>query len=149
MAFPTIDFDVADDDQVPTPGYGKSVQAVRFVASLGTGSLASAKVTKIGTLPAGFTILDGYVVATDMDTDASPALVVDIGVRDAETEIDDIDAIGDGETIGQAGGKVVGLEAAAVGLTTTYKTDVTVTAVTAAATAAAGTLTVELLGYFA
>ena len=51
------------------------------------------------TLPANHKIVDCILASDDLDTDGSPAIVLDVGVVGGDT-----DAIIDGSTIGQAGG---------------------------------------------
>lgn len=144
MAFPTQDYDLKDKNDVPSPEGYKCVQLVRFSKSITTAMLASGIVTRLGTLPAGARIVGGYAEATDMDTNGTPALAIDIGYSDANASVDDVDGILDGATIGQAGGLSTTFLTAGVDREFTYDTDITFTAATAAATAAAGTFTLGL-----
>lgn len=51
------------------------------------------------TLPANHVPVFCILTSSDLDTDGSPAIVLDVGVLDGDT-----DALVDGSTIGQAGG---------------------------------------------
>lgn len=144
MAFPTADYDLKEKNDLPSPLHGGAVQLVRFSKAITTAMLASGIVTRLGTLPAGSRIVGGYAEATDMDTGGSPALAIDIGYKDASASVDDVDGILDGATIGQAGGLSTTFLTAGVDRQFTYETDITFTAATAAATAAAGTFTLGL-----
>lgn len=144
MAFPTLDYDLIEKNDIPSPmGYG-SLQLVRFSKSMTTAMLASGIVTRLGTLPAGTRIMGGYAEATDMDTGGAPALAIDIGYRDSTAAADDVDGLLDGSTIGQAGGLATAFLTAGVDRQFTVDTDITFTAATAAATAAAGTFVLGL-----
>lgn len=143
MAFPTLDYDLIEKNDVPSPvGYG-SVQLVRFSKSITAAMVAVGIVTRLGTLPAGTRIVGGYAEATDMDT-GSPALLIDIGYRDSTAAADDVDGLLDGSNIGQAGGLATAFLIAGVDRQFTVDTDITFTAATGAATAAAGTFVLGL-----
>lgn len=144
MAFPTLDYDLIEKNDIPSPmGYG-SVQLVRFSKAITAAMLASGIVTRLGTLPAGSRIVGGYAESADLDTGGSPALAIDIGYKDATATVDDVDGILDGATIGQAGGLSTTFLTAGVDRQFTLDTDITFTAATAAATAAAGTFVLGL-----
>ncbi len=144
MAFPTLDYDLSNRTDVPSSMGGKCIQLVRFSKAITTAMLASGIVTKMGELPAGSRIVGGYLEVPDLDTNGSPALAIDIGYRDALASVDDVDGILDGATTGQAGGLNVTFLTAGVDRQFTYDTDITFTAATAAATAAAGTAVLAL-----
>lgn len=98
----------------------------------------SGDLLRICTFPAGFFLSDLAATLTDMDTHATPALVGRLVLLDsADSEDSDVTA---STTVGQGGGTVDIAPAAkgkyVGGLTLAWKTN------TAAATAAAGTLTV-------
>jgi hypothetical protein len=144
MAFPTLDYDLIEKNDIPSPmGYG-SLQLVRFSKAITTAMLASGIVTRLGTLPAGTRIVGGYAEATDLDTGGSPALAIDIGYKDALASVDDVDGLLDGSTIGQAGTLATAFLIAGVDRQFVYDSDITFTAATAAATAAAGTFILGL-----
>jgi hypothetical protein len=142
MAFPTLNYDLSNRTDVPSSLGGKAIQLVRFSKSITTAMLASGIVTKLGELPAGSRIVGGYLEVTDMDSVAD--LVIDIGYRDANASVDDVDGIIDGATTGQAGGLNVSFLTAGVDRQFTYDTDITFTAAVAAATAVAGTAVLAL-----
>lgn len=144
MAFPTLDYDLKDKNDVPSPLHGGAVQLVRFSKAITTAMLASGIVTRLGTLPAGTRIVGGYAEATDMDTNGVPALAIDIGYKDATATVDDVDGILGGSNIGQAGGLTTTFLTAGVDRQFDTDVDITFTAATAAATAAAGTFTLGL-----
>jgi hypothetical protein len=144
MAFPTQDYDLKDKSDIPSPLGFQAVQIVRFSKSITTAMLASGIVTRLGTLPAGSRIVGGYVKSDDLDSDGSAALAIDIGYSDASASVDDVDGILDGSDVGQAGTASDAVLYAGLDREFTYDTDITFTAATAAATAAAGTFTLAL-----
>lgn len=144
MAFPTLDYDLSNKTDVPSSLGGKAIQMCRFSKSITTAMLASGIVTKLGQLPTGSRIVGGYLEVPDLDTSGSPALAIDIGYRAATTTDDDVDGILDGATTGQAGGLNTTFLTAGVDRAFAYDTDITFTAATAAATAAAGTVVLVL-----
>lgn len=144
MAFPTVDYDLSNRTDVPSSLGGKAIQMVRFSKALTTAMLAVGIVTKLGELPAGSRIVGGYLEVPDMDTNGSPTLAIDIGYRATITTDDDVDGILDGATTGQAGGLNTTFLTAGVGRQFAYDTDITFTAATGAATAAAGTVDLTL-----
>ena len=85
---------------------------------------------------AGETVVGVSLAATDLDTNGAPAIVMDVG------DGDDVDFYIDGSTAGQAGGGTV-MTAPKVGFPKTYAADDTIDIRldVAAATAAAGTVT--------
>ena len=146
MAFPTLNYNLTDRSDVPSAVGFKAVQNVHVAKSITTAMLASGIVTALIRMPAYTRYVDLYAKATDMDTSGSPALAIDIGIAGvSDTTYDDVDAFLDGSTIGQAGtgGDQVMLQAG-VGLLVPVDHYITLTAATAAATAAAGTLTLGI-----
>lgn len=143
MAFPTLDFDLLDKNDVPSAAGGQIGQVVRFHKAITTDMLELGKVTRLGTLPAGSRVVSGYAKSDDLDTDGSPALRIDIGVRDASGTIDDEDKFFNNTNIAVAGAAddvwITGND--------TYcleDTDVTFTTAIVPATAAAGNFTLVL-----
>jgi hypothetical protein len=107
---------------------------VPFTVSFATTQLETADVVECGYTPASGTIYGVIYSPTDMDTNVSPALVqkVTVGSTDIVT----------GLTGGQTGTKsFVGC----VPLALTAKAKVSITSTTAAGTAAAGTVYLQLL----
>lgn len=92
-------------------------------------------------VPVGFVLTSLSVTVTDMDTNVSPALVFAIG-----DSVDD-DRFVTGATTAQAGGTTTTLAAAGIRYAFTAETEIVFKATTAAATAAAGTITVDFFGY--
>ena len=146
MAFPTLNYNLTDRSDVPSAVGFKAVQNVHVAKSITTAMLASGIVTALIRMPAYTRYVDLYAKATDMDTNVSPALAIDIGIAGvSDTTYDDVDAFLDGSTIGQAGtGGDQTMLAAGVGLLVPVDHYITLTAATAAATAAAGTLTLGI-----
>lgn len=146
MAFPTLNYNLTDRSDVPSAVGFKAVQNVHVAKSITTAMLASGIVTALIRMPAYTRYVDLYAKATDMDTNGSPALAIDIGIAGvSDTTYDDVDAFLDGSTIGQAGtGGDQTMLAAGVGLLVPVDHYITLTAATAAATAAAGTLTLGI-----
>lgn len=107
---------------------------VPFTLTYATGQLELNDVNEAGYVPANITVYGWLVQATDMDTNAAPALVqkITLGSTDLVTGI----------TAGQSAGQAV---YACTPTTVTAKTKVSVTNTTAAATAAAGTLYVTAI----
>jgi hypothetical protein len=96
-------------------------------------------------LPKGARVLDIILSATDMDTNGTPTLVIDVG------DSGDTDRFIDGATVGQGAGTIragnVAGSAATLAAHTAYTAETLIygTIATAAATAAAGTITVTVL----
>lgn len=121
---------------------GRQLCVLDVTHEITTGELELADVIEFGQVPEGAVYVDGFLATDDLDSNGTPALVLDVG------DDDDSDGLLDGSTSGQA---------AAVtrfnGAYLTNKTAVTaaktisVTVQTAAATAAAGTVRVVLWYY--
>ena len=145
MAFPTLDYNSIDTNDLPSSMGFQSVQNVHLAKAVVTGQLASGKVTAIARMPANTRYVDLYAYATDMDSNGSPALALDIGVAGvSDTTYDDQDAFLAASTIGQAGTGTETILKAGMGLKVPVEHYLTVTASTAAATAVAGTITVGI-----
>ncbi len=129
----------------------------KAVISVPTGSLAVNAVIKAISLNAGETLHGVQVVSTDMDTNGSPTLTLDVGygndhAASTPATAGTSNAIIDGSAIGKTGGAAVascfsssddaGTAFAAGPLSVTTDTTIDVHVQVAAATAAAGTLTV-------
>lgn len=118
----------------------RKVMSVRSAAILTT-DLALNRTVGLVIVPAGFVVTSHTFVITDIDTNASPTHAFTIG------DAGDTDRLATTATTGQAGGTLTAL--AATGLYYKYPadTEVFMTSTTAAATAAAGTITYLLEGY--
>jgi hypothetical protein len=147
MAFPTIDNStlISHSDLPSGLGYG-AVQNIHFSKAITTAMLASGYVTAIALMPANTRYLGIlYAKATDLDTNGSPALALDLGVAGVSvTTYDDVDCFLDGSTIGQAGTLTSAILFAGAGLLVPVPHYLTLTAATAAGTAAAGTFTLGM-----
>ena len=146
MAFPTIDSStLIDPTDLPAAMGYQSVQNIHFSKAITTAMLASGYVTAIAKMPANTRYIDLYAKATDMDSNGTPALAIDLGVAGVtDTTYDDVDCFLDGSTIGQAGTGTDTMLAAGTGLLVPVEHYLTFTAATAAATAVAGTLTLGI-----
>lgn len=147
MAFPTLDnTSLVNPSELPSGLGYQAIQNLHFEKAITTAMLASGFVTGIALMPANTrycSIL--YAKATDLDTNGSPALAIDLGVRGvSDTTYDDVDCFLDGSTIGQAGTLTSAILFAGAGLLVPVPHYITFTAATAAATAAAGTFTCGL-----
>lgn len=122
------------------PGIGGSLKVFRATIPLVAGDLVLNAVHQALDLPPNFTCLHGAIWATDMDTGGSPTLAFNVGT--AATAALFFAA----SNVGQAGTASGAIARAGYGFTTTAKTRVIVTVSAAAATAAAGTLDIVLMG---
>ena len=121
-------------------GFARQLQAFGGQISLVTGDLALNKTVSLFKVPANFTIVSASVYVTDMDTDGSPALVFSVGDGTTAARIVSV------STAGQAGGAAT-IVAGLPGYQYTAETEILWTTTTASATAAAGTVTIYLVGY--
>jgi hypothetical protein len=146
MAFPTIDSTaLIDPNDLPAALGFQAVQNIHIAKSITTAMLASGYVTALLKMPANTRYIDLYAKATDMDSNGSPALAIDLGVAGvSDTTYDDVDCFLDGSTIGQAATGTDTMLAAGTGLLVPVEHYLTLTAATAAATAVAGTLTLGI-----
>lgn len=146
MAFPTLNYSLVNPEDVPSPLGYQAVQILHLSKSITTAMVASGIVTAIAKMPAR-TRYTGllYAVATDMDTDGTPALALDLGIAGVSvTTYDDVDCFLDGSDIGQAGTSTTTMLKAGLGLYVPVEHYITLTAATAADAGAAGTFTCGL-----
>lgn len=127
--------------QVGGQGFSRTKKVLGGAFALGAADLALAAQTSIIKAPAGFVATDLYAAATDMDTNVSPALALSIGDAGSLTRLLS------SSTIGQAGTSTSTIATTGAYYAFTVDTDIIVSATVAAATAAAGTLTVYLEGF--
>jgi hypothetical protein len=128
----------------PPAGYGeaRTVKAYGGTTSIVTGDLSVGKTTALFRVPAGFTVVNLLVNASDMDTNGTPTLTLSIGDAGSGTRF--LNA----STVGQAGtSSYTGLVGSGLGFQYTTETEILLTATAGAATAAAGTITVFLAGF--
>lgn len=146
MAFPTLDYNLSDRNDVPSALPGSGIQAVVNTFSITTAMLATGIVTGLFRMPANTRYFEAALEATDMDTGGSPALAFDLGIAGiTDTSEDDVDAFLDASDIGQAGTLSTTTLGAGRHLLVKQEHYVTLTAATAAATAAAGTLQMSMM----
>lgn len=136
---------VADTVPTRTPHNGVvAVKATYAVPASGDGTAAD-DIIQMVKVPKGATILDVTLTSEDLDSNGTPTIVLDVG------DGDDPDRFIDGSNVAQAGGVArlgSGVAAAATdGLFYTYTAEDTidVKVVTAAATKAAGNITLAVL----
>jgi hypothetical protein len=131
----------------PMPGYGeaRTLKVYGGALALLTTDLALNRTVALFRVPAGFVVCDLKVSATDMDTNGTPTLTFKLG------DTGDDDRLLAASTLGQAGTSSFTSLVATTGLLYQYtsETEILMTCSAAAATAAAGTLTVALIGYIA
>lgn len=122
-------------------GYARTMKAFGRRVTMKTTDLASGAVVAAFKVPAGFVVTGIIAVATDMDTNGSPALALSVGDSGSATRYLS------SSTIGQAGTSTQTL--ASTGLLYQYAvdTEILITASTAAATPAAGTVDLYLIGF--
>lgn len=129
----------------PTTGYGeaRTLKALGGTVSLLTTDLALNRTVALFKVPAGFTVTDLRVLTTDMDTGGSPALTFSIGDSASQARLMAA------SNIAQTGTSNLAALVASTGLLYQYtaETEIWFTCTAAAATAAAGTITVALIGY--
>lgn len=146
MAFPTIDnVTLINPSDLPSPAGYQNVQNIHVEKAITTAMLASGYVTALLLMPANTRYIDLYAKATDLDSDGTPAIALDLGVAGVSvTTYDDVDCFLDGSTIGQAGTGTDTMLAAGTGLLVPVPHYITLTAATAADVAVAGTLTLGI-----
>lgn len=91
-------------------------------------------------LPPRFRVMGGYLEASDLDTNGSPAITLDVG------DVDDTDRYFAASVAAQAGVPATTLAATGLGFLTTKKTRVSGLVKVAPATGVTGTVTVVLWG---
>lgn len=122
-------------------GYARTMKAFGRRVTIKTTDLALNAVVAAFKVPAGFTVTGIVAVATDMDTNGSPTLALSVGDSGSATRHLSSSTIGQGGTSTQT--------LASTGLLYQYtaETEISITASTAAATAAAGTVDLYLTGF--
>lgn len=138
---------MADFDYLPAnfplPGAGeyREMRTITNSGTLATGALALNKTSRICRLPANWVTTGIRFRMGDGDTNGAPTLSVKIG--DGTTADQFVAA----NTVGQAGGEVTALADTAFLTKLAAKTDVILTASTAAATAQAAAFKIAIEGY--
>jgi hypothetical protein len=138
---------MADFDYLPAhfplPGSGeyRESKVITNSGTLAVGALALNKTSRICRLPAGWVTTGIRFRIGDGDSNGAPTLAIKIG--DGTTADQFVAA----STAGQAGGEVTALQDTAFLTLLTAKTDVILTASTAAATAQAAAFKISIEGY--
>lgn len=124
---------------VPGVGDGHGLKAVVGVFAL-TAALAINDVIQSPTIPKGATIIDVMVASTDLDTNGTPTITLDVGYSG------DQDYFIAASTVAQAGGAVRASAPTAAPLTLTQNDTVNVTVKAGPATGATtGTVSIAVL----
>lgn len=146
MAFPTIDdTSLVEATDVPSPIGGRAVQNIHIAKALTTAMLAADYVTALLKMPANTRYVDMYIDSTDMDTNGTPTLQMNVGIIGiGDATYDDDNALLNAQGLGQTGSNQDVLAAAGRGLHVPVPHYVVLDIETGAATAAAGTLTIGL-----
>lgn len=129
---------ITDRMPIPSHGLGDAVHCQKFKLTI-TAALTTSDVFQFGYLPKYARVVDAWVKATDMDTNGSPALALNIG------DAGDADRLFAATTAGQAAG--VTRMSATTGFGYRYDDETLITGApsTSAATGAAGTLELCIL----
>lgn len=127
--------------QTGNQGFARTMKMLGGAAALLTTDLALNRTTALFVVPKGFVVTGIDVTITDVDTNGSPAILITIG--DAGNAARFLAS----SNIGQAGGNSTTLAAAGKFYELTADTEIVLTVATAAATAAAGTITTYLTGF--
>lgn len=127
--------------QVGNQGFKNTYKALYGVFPILTTDLTLNRTTGLFIAPKGFTLVGHDTTITDVDTNGSPAIL--IGLGDSGSNV----RIMASSNIGQAGGTNTTLAAAGKFYEFPTDTEIIMTVLTAAATAAAGTLTCALYGF--
>jgi hypothetical protein len=121
-------------------GPGMGVQQISIELDVGTDNLGAGDLWKFIKLSKNTEVRSARLTVPDLDTNGAPAITIDLGY-DLDTGTDDDDYWLANSTIGQAGGSAA---STAVQFRTTSDYTVQAKVETAAATAAAGTVTLDL-----
>lgn len=122
-------------------GYARTAKTFGRRVTMKTTDLALNAVVAAFKVPAGFTVTGIIAVATDMDTNGSPTLALSVGDSGSATRHLS------SSTIGQAGTSTQTLASTGLLYQYTAESEILITASTAAATAAAGTIDLYLTGF--
>lgn len=120
-------------------GLGGNVKALNYVISA-TAALTTADILNFGYAPAGFRCLWAFLEADDLDTNGTPTLTLNVG------DASDADRLFAASIVGQAGTASSAPAVTGVNYLYTAKTLITGAPAANAATGAAGTITLTLVG---
>ena len=127
--------------QAGLQGFARTGKVYGRRVNLATTDLALNATVAGFVVPRGFIVTGIIAVATDMDTNGSPTLALSVGDAGSATRFLS------SSTIGQAGRSTQTLASTGLLYEFTADTEIVITASTAAATAAAGTLDLYLVGF--
>ena len=127
--------------QAGLQGFARTDKVYGRRVNLATTDLALNATVAGFVVPRGFIVTGIIAVATDMDTNGSPTLALSVGDAGSATRFLS------SSTIGQAGTSTQTLASTGLLYEFTADTEIVITASTAAATAAAGTLDLYLVGF--
>ena len=132
-----------------TPKHHKTGPIISATYALTANPTANDIITMLQ-IPAGFKVVDGWMIATDLDTNATETIELDIGISGDTTKflnsgVLNGDVITNFSTVASIR---LPFETTDLPYTPTSATDLIVTVVAAAATFAAGTLSVYVIGEF-
>jgi len=134
------DFSLKTQPQIGQ-GLTNMVKTIGGSFAITTGMVAVGKTTALFNVPRGFVVTGIIAVATDIDTNGAPTLTLSIGDSGSGTRF--LSA----SNIGQAGTSTQTVASTGLLYAFTADTEIIVTATAGAATAAAGTLQVYLVGF--
>lgn len=127
--------------QAGPQGFARTMKAFGRRVTMTATDVAVGNIVKAFVVPAGFVATGIIAVATDMDTNGSPTLALSVG--DAASGTRYLSS----SNIGQAGTTTQTLASTGLLFAYTVDTEILITATTGAATAAAGTLDLYLIGF--
>jgi hypothetical protein len=127
--------------QVGNQGFSRTMKCLGGRISLLTTDLDVGSTTAAFVVPKGFVVTGIIAVASDMDTNGAPTLTLSVG--DAASGTRYLSA----STIGQGGTSTQTLASTGLLFENTVDTEIVITATAGAATAAAGTLDIYLIGF--
>lgn len=127
--------------QIGNQGFARTVKTLGGAFPVLTTDLALNRTTGLFVVPRGFVCTGIYLALTDVDTNGVPTVSVTLG------DAGDDDRFVAASNIGQAGGSTTTLAATGLYYEFTADTEVFLKATTAAATAAAGTVTAYMTGF--
>jgi len=132
-----------------TPKHNKTGPVISATYAL-TANPSAADILVMLQIPAGFKVVDGWMIATDIDTNATETLEMDIGISGDTTKFLNSGALnGDVITNFSTVASIrMPFETSDLPYTPTSATDLIITFVAAAATFTAGTVSVYVVGEY-
>jgi hypothetical protein len=127
---------------IPWHGFSRSMKVIGGTVALTATDVGTINNTvQLFSVPKGFVLTGMHLEVADLDSNGSPTLTLSLGDATLTTRL------GSALTTAQAGGLVNVLPAAALGFKYAADTDIQLLVAAAAATGAAGNLTVFLEGF--